>query len=230
MAWFIECPFCHKSVFRWFYSWHESKHTARRADGQMHEHVTLAPDKRFEGSLTGVPRAYHHAKCGVTTGMPEEIIRTYLVNPLTYGDSSFCCGCGDYIVSSELTWTETGESVMGYMGRLRTDHLRAIGADPLAAEIFLTPGTAGWIRRIAEETGDGKSCYLAISLIQNPTNGNYNVSLAPTWDPQTEDLIKANGIDVVVPKNQRKLLKGTMIHFQDAPVQGFVVARLYPWK
>jgi hypothetical protein len=102
MGWFIECPFCHKSVFRWFYGWHESGHTERRADGQMNEHVTLEPQKRFEGSLKGVPQAYRHSKCGGVTGMPEEIIRTYLVNPLTYNDSTFCCGCGDYIISSEL--------------------------------------------------------------------------------------------------------------------------------
>ena len=47
MAWFVECPFCHKSIFRWFYSWHESGHTQRCPDGQMNEHVTLAPEKRF---------------------------------------------------------------------------------------------------------------------------------------------------------------------------------------
>jgi hypothetical protein len=147
MAWFVECPFCHKSVFRWFYSWHESGHTQRRPDGQMNEHVTLAPEQRFEGSLEGVPKVYRHSTCGVATGMPEEIIRTYLVAPLTYNDSSFCCGCGDYVIGSELTWVETGENVMAYTARLRSDYLRTtFGIDPLATEIVLTPGTAEALR------------------------------------------------------------------------------------
>jgi hypothetical protein len=124
MAWFIECPFCHKSVFRWFYSWHESGHTALRPDGQMNEHVTLSREERYAGSLDGVPQAYRHAKCGVATGMPEEVIRSYLVDPLTYNDSSFCCGCGTYVVSSDLTWVETGETVMSYMGKLRSSFLK----------------------------------------------------------------------------------------------------------
>jgi hypothetical protein len=47
----------------------------------MKDHVTVHPTGRFKGSLRGVPQVYRHPKCGVATKMPEEIIRSYLVNP-----------------------------------------------------------------------------------------------------------------------------------------------------
>ena len=65
----------------------------------MNDHVTNAPDERYRGSLDGVPRTYRHSRCGGGTGMPEEIIRSYLANPLLYNDRSFCCRCGDYVDS-----------------------------------------------------------------------------------------------------------------------------------
>jgi len=227
MSWFVECPFCHKSVFRWFYSWHESKHTARRADGQMSEHITAAPDRRYDGPLDGVPQAYRHAKCGVTTGMPLEIIRTYLVHPLMYNDSSFCCGCGDYVISSELVWIETGESVMSYMCKLRADYVKEeFGIDPASSEIILTPSALEKIRSIA---GQAANPLLALEMIQRDSDINYKLDVATDWNRQREELIDLGDVGIIVPKDQRQRLAGTIIHYNQTP-QGFTIARIAPWK
>ena len=127
---FVRCPYCHKLVFRFFYSGHEAKHTARRPDGQQNEYVTLHPTGRYEGSLTGVPQSYRHPKCGVVTRMPEEIIRSYLVNPFLYGAGSFCCGCGEHIPEQELFWYETGQNMAEYTHDLREAYIRKHGAPP----------------------------------------------------------------------------------------------------
>jgi hypothetical protein len=121
---FVRCAFCHKLVFHPLYASHRAKHTELRSDGQMTDHVTVRPEERYEGSLEGVPRAYRHPRCGVATGMPEEIIRSYLVNPFLYSDCSFCCGCNDYVPCAELFWVETGESLADYNHALREDYLR----------------------------------------------------------------------------------------------------------
>ena len=99
------------------------KHTRKKPDGQMNDHVTNAPEERFRGPLDAVPQNYRHPRCGVVTGMPEEIIRSYLANPLMYDDWTFCCGCGDYVNCAELSWVETGENLMTYNGWLRTSTL-----------------------------------------------------------------------------------------------------------
>ncbi len=126
----IRCPYCHKLVFRLFFRSHRNKHTALRDDGQMNEHVTLRPSRRYAGPLDGVPRCYRHPTCGVVTGMPEEIIRSYLADPFLYSDQSFCCGCGDYVGGRELFWVETGQSLAEYTKRLQEDHVRRYGSTP----------------------------------------------------------------------------------------------------
>jgi len=229
MAWFVECPFCHKSVFRWFYSWHQSGHTALREDGQMNEHVTLAPEQRYEGSLDGVPQAYRHAKCGVTTGMPEEIIRSYLVNPLTYNDSSFCCGCGTYVISSDLNWIETGEAVMSYMGRLRSDYVKThFDIDPGKAEIVLTPSALVELQSIKKQMEE--SSFITLELIRTELDVQYKLDALPEWNRQTHDLLHLPGIDIIVKKRQRKRLSGTIVHFQESPQKGFAIGRLCLWN
>jgi hypothetical protein len=230
MAWFIECPFCHKSIFRWFYAWHESHHTAIRPDGQMNEHITAAPKNRFEGSLDGVPKAYVHAKCGVATGMPEEIIRTYLVLPLTYNDSSFCCGCGNYVIGSELHWVETGESLMDYNARMRCQYLRdSLGIDPMASEIIFTPGTAERLQEIAGEFASSSAYHFCLELIRTDFDVQYKLDLLEHADPKLYDLITINTIPLAIKKKQRDRLKGTLIHF-NALSNAFTIARLYAWK
>jgi hypothetical protein len=127
---FTRCPYCHKRVFRLFYARHEAKHTALLPDGQMTNHVMVHPKGRYKGSLKGIPRAYRHPRCGVVTGMPEEIIRSYLMNPFLYGGGSFCCGCNDYMPEDELFWQETGQSLAEYNRGLKEEYVRVHSEPP----------------------------------------------------------------------------------------------------
>src|SRR5262245_33603570 len=124
---FIRCPFCHRLVFRLWYARHEAKHTELLPDGQMTEHITLPPKARFQGSLDDIPREYRHSRCGGGTGMPEEIIRSYLANPFLYSTASFCCDCEDYVPIEELFWVETGQSLADYFKELQDNHRRMHG-------------------------------------------------------------------------------------------------------
>ncbi len=117
----IRCPFCHEKVFFWAFEAHKARHTRRRADGQMEDHITVAPELRTERSIEDEPKVYYHAKCGQCTGMPEEIIRSYLINPFLYSSRTFCCGCKNYISQSEVIWTETGERLDDYFQRLQQE-------------------------------------------------------------------------------------------------------------
>jgi len=124
---FVSCPFCHRSVFRPLAWLHRARHMKPLADGQMTDHITVPPSQRFEGSLEGVPQTYFHAKCGVSTGMPEEIVRSYLVNPFLYSGFTFCCGCQGYVSHEELSWIETGENLAKYFAKLKDNHLLGPG-------------------------------------------------------------------------------------------------------
>ena len=126
---FIRCPFCHKLLLRYFYPGHKAKHTAPLPDGQMTNHVTVHPSGRYKGSLTGVPRSYLHLKCGVTTNMPEEIIRSYLVNPFLYGAGSFCLGATTTFRRASCL-CETGQNLAEYTKELREAYLRVYGEPP----------------------------------------------------------------------------------------------------
>ena len=83
------------------------------------DHVTARKEERYTGSLDGVPRSYQHSKCGAGTGMPEEIIRSYLVRVDIYSSETFCTGCNDYVPHRECFWIETGQSLDEYMQDLR---------------------------------------------------------------------------------------------------------------
>lgn len=114
------CPYCHDWVANRNREAHQRTHAGTRPDGQNTEYVTLPPEARSQQSLDGVPRIYFHARCGTHTGMPEEIIRSYLKNPYLYtADMSFCAGCHRHVSCRELTWTETGENMQTYNDRLR---------------------------------------------------------------------------------------------------------------
>jgi hypothetical protein len=127
---FVRCAFCHKAVFRPFYHSHRAKHVKRLPDGQMTDHITVRPKGRYQGSLEGVPREYRHRRCRTRTEMPEEIIRSYLVNPFLYASRSFCCGCNDYVPYEELFWSETGQCLSDYFKGLKEEYLRTHGAPP----------------------------------------------------------------------------------------------------
>jgi hypothetical protein len=132
-GWEIQCIFCHRWVRRGTIDRHLAPHLERGPDGQQRDHVTLAPERRFRGSLAGVPQVYIHEKCGEETGMPEEIIRSYLVNPFLYNDLTFCTGCRGYVHASELRWTETGDTLYDYTRSLRDSYVRKHGAPPCSS-------------------------------------------------------------------------------------------------
>jgi hypothetical protein len=71
-----------------------------------------------------VPQVYYHPLCGEATGMPEEIIRSYLANPFLYNDTTFCTGCNDYVHESEVFWTETEQNLAEYKQQLQQAYLQ----------------------------------------------------------------------------------------------------------
>lgn len=116
----IRCPFCHKFIDKNEFSAHEAAHRRKRPDGQQTDYATLPEDERERGDLDGVPQVYMHKKCQGATGMPEEIIRSYLKNPYLYmADATFCCECGRHVPFRECVWVETGENLQKYMDKLR---------------------------------------------------------------------------------------------------------------
>ena len=122
----VECPFCHKPIPEREIDAHIAYHREDRGDGQHRDYATLREDQRDQEDLTGVPQVYVHLKCEVGTGMPEEIVRTYLVDPWFYrADRTFCCGCSEHVPLRECVWTETGENVQQYMDKLRAAYDRA---------------------------------------------------------------------------------------------------------
>ena len=152
----VECRFCHKLIPEHEIEAHYAHHLEDRGDGQHREYATLRPDQRDKDDLTGVPQVYMHLKCRVGTGMPEEIIRTYLVNPWFYNsDRTFCCGCSTHVPLAECIWTETGENVQEYMNKLRAAYNRAaklrggIAAPQVAEEPSLLSRPKFWLWVIA---------------------------------------------------------------------------------
>jgi hypothetical protein len=225
---FIRCPYCHRAVLRWLYASHEAEHTALRSDGQQTEHVTAAPAERYQGSLEGIPQGYRHTRCGVVTGMPEEIIRTYLVNPFMYNDGSFCCGCSAYVDSAELFWQETGECVQDYLGDLRLEYLRSVLGMELPdwpASIVVTPRAIRKVQALIRQAGIGNA-YLLLGL---PAHGSTAVKLdlVGLLDRRLHEVIMVSGIAIAVLKRDVARTPGIVIDYQESPQPGFAVARLY---
>lgn len=225
---FMRCPFCHKLVLRWFYPRHKRKHTRRRRDGQMAEHVTAAPAQRFSGSLSEVPQTYVHTKCGVATQMPEEIIRSYLVNPMMCSDASFCCGCGRYVFSAELTWEETGETVIDYLGRLRTKYLqRTYGAQRLTEQrVFVTPRAAAAFHEAARSQGLSSPYFLSLEMPDATSEGNYKASLSPHRNPEVECVVASSGVQVTFRRDQAEALQRVVVDFPEGAETGFSIGRI----
>ncbi len=140
----IRCPYCHKMVEEASFDAHEAKHRKAKADGQQTDYVTLPETQRKKGKLDGVPTVYVHDKCGGATGMPEDIIRSYLKNPFLYmADATFCTGCGKHVPFAECEWTETGENLQDTMDDLREakPHLKPKGC--LGVVIRFAAGLGG---------------------------------------------------------------------------------------
>jgi hypothetical protein len=131
---FIRCRICGEWLFEPACADHYARHKAAkpelRFDGQRNEEPSLPPEERYQGSLDGVPRAYLHSRCGVATGMPEYMIRSYLADPFRHADGTFCCGCNDYVSAGELSWITTGQNLAEYFAQLRKAHADGKGAAP----------------------------------------------------------------------------------------------------
>ena len=117
---FKRCPYCHEQVESFLFDAHCAQHEQLRFDGQQEAYVTLPPEDRSPGRLDNEPQVYRHDPCGAATQMPEEIVRSYLVNPYLYlADSTFCTGCGVHVPLRECRWVETGEDLQSHIDRHR---------------------------------------------------------------------------------------------------------------
>ena len=115
------CPYCHEHIKASEFAAHCAEHERLRPDGQQTEYATLPPEARASQSLANEPQVYRHKKCGAGTQMPEEIVRSYLVNPYMYlADKTFCTGCGTHVPNRECTWIDTGEDLQTHINRLRS--------------------------------------------------------------------------------------------------------------
>jgi hypothetical protein len=125
----------------------------------------LPPESRFGGPLDGVPRVYQHAKCGVATEMPEDVIRSYLADPWLYNDWVWCCGCEDNIRQQDLTWKDTGERLSDYFAGLKANRQPAGSTYSLIREplIFGVLGSA--IGYFAGSIGLGAVIGVAFGLL-----------------------------------------------------------------
>jgi hypothetical protein len=140
----IRCPYCHEYIPESEYRRHEATHLKAKPDGQQSEYATLPPEDRDEGDLTGVPKVYVHRKCGQATGMPEEIIRSYLVNPYMYmADQTFCTGCGKHVPFRDCVWVETKEDLQTYMDKMRAAKPEMKPKGCLAAMLLMAVGLSG---------------------------------------------------------------------------------------
>ncbi len=117
-----QCPYCHEQIGSREFAAHCAAHEALREDGQQQEYATLPPEARSTQSLEDEPQVYIHETCGVGTCMPEEIVRSYLVDPYMYlADATFCTGCERHVPLRECTWSETGEDLQSHIDRLRAE-------------------------------------------------------------------------------------------------------------
>jgi DNA-directed RNA polymerase subunit RPC12/RpoP len=115
------CNYCHQYIPRGQMSPHVAEHLRPQEDGQQSEYATLPAEERAsETEAADAPQWYLHTKCGEVTGMPDEIIQTYLANPWFYmGDFTYCGGCERHVPLRQCVWEETGENLQTYTNRLR---------------------------------------------------------------------------------------------------------------
>ncbi|MFK8112029.1 MAG: HesB/IscA family protein [Rubripirellula sp.] len=209
MPLFTKCRFCHKNVVSVLMSLHQRKHAKRLPDGQQRDHVTEPPDQRFQGSLDGVPKHYRHAKCQRVTGMPEEIIRSYLANPSLYNDHTFCVGCGDYIHMSELDWVETGQNLLDYMDELRSKARQC--------PIKLTDAAVDALRDYAN--GEEPRIRVSVSRSARPEAGRYiyHLDLDSRPSRRGDRVFELESIEILIDQTSLGLINGTEIDFQTGP-------------
>ena len=115
------CDFCHQHIPRSQMAAHLETHAKLQPDGQYTDYATLpSAERASEAEFQNAPIWYTHVKCGQSTGMPEDVTRTYLANPWFYhADRTYCGGCEDHVPFRECVWDDTGENMQTYMNRLR---------------------------------------------------------------------------------------------------------------
>lgn len=210
MPLFKRCRFCHKNVASLLMSWHERKHLRRLPNGQQRDHVTEPPHRRYPGPLDGIPQQYHHAKCDHVTEMPEEIIRSYLVNPFLYDDHTFCCGCSAYVPMSELQWIESGQLVQDYMDQLRQEAAKCPIAFSEAAVDALREYAAGSSPRVR----------VAVSKLEHSTDDDtyqYHLELDDRQARKEDRVFEVESVEVLIDVASLPLVSGTEIDFQTGP-------------
>jgi len=216
---------------KWFYPDHEARHTKLRCDGQQKKYASLPPEDRFDGSLDGVPQEYIHPRCKTVTRMPEFIVRSYLVDPLTYVDSSFCCGCETHVDSAELYWIESNEKVIDYMGKLRASYLNeryGIVVPPSGSrEVILTPRAIAKLQELVKSATMSPPYFVSLELKEDGSEQPFALNLAESWDTDRKEVLIENaGFPVLVPERQLQRLQGTVVDFRESG-QGFQICRLY---
>lgn len=127
---YLHCEFCHHLTFLPLYWIHEQQHIKLLPDGQRTNHITIEPEHHYQGLLDRVPQVYFHPGCGTVTKMPEDIIRSYLVNPFLYNEYTYCYGCSDYVLQDQLYWQETGQCLADYFQELQQEYIRIHGEPP----------------------------------------------------------------------------------------------------
>lgn len=162
------------------------------------------------------------------TTMPEEIVRTYLVNPFIYGDATFCCGCSRYVNSWELIWPETGENVHSYMTRLRRDFLRVhfdLNVPEYPQSLIVTPPALKKLKEYIRELND----LSAVVILSASGTDARDVQLGRRVgiDLEKESLVELSGILFAVRRADVATLPGCVISYHE-PLDAFGIARLYP--
>lgn len=226
---FHRCPYCHRRILSWKYEAHVEEHTRLRDDGQMNEHVTAPPEDRFAGSLDDVPQHYRHLKCGEVTKMPEDIVRTYLADPLTYGDGTFCAGCSCYVDIVECVWAETGENLLAYRAQARMAYLRTtlnMVLPDRPTGITITPHAILKVKKIFRQAG--RTPLLSLDITKHAGNSTmYKLDVVTHPDRETQVVITSSGgINIAIPKLGMAAVQGLLIHYHEQQ-NGFTISRLY---
>lgn len=124
---FARCACCNQLVFLPLYWSHREQHAELQHDDCMTNGVI---NLQHQEAFNAAPKSYLHPHCSTSTAMPAEIIHSYLVNPFLYNESTFCCGCNDYVSQAELYWRETGQSLADYFQQLQYEYICTHGNPP----------------------------------------------------------------------------------------------------
>lgn len=90
---------------------------------------------------TPTSRAYLHRPCIRKPQGTETVVfshdYTRLSDPFWPCNSTFCCGCSDFVPLDSVVWTDTGESIAAYRRRLRAQTPRFVGLWRMGLGFFI---------------------------------------------------------------------------------------------